>query len=210
VSRGNARWAGADDRTALDLTLPDGGRARFRPLVPDDAQSLERGFELLSQQSRYMRFLRDKPELSGPEIAAFTTPDGTEHEAIGVALLDADGGERPAGVARYYRTRDAQAAEFALTVIDHAQSRRLGALLLGFIAGVARDRGIARFLALVHRDNHVMRHILSDLGAVTGSRLGDDVEIVLPLQQDVADYPATPSGDAMRMAQNARQRRDVP
>jgi hypothetical protein len=46
-----------------EATLRDGCRVEVRPVSPADAELLLRGFERLSEKSRYRRFLCSIPEL---------------------------------------------------------------------------------------------------------------------------------------------------
>ena len=46
------------------VTLRDGTRVRLRPIQPDDKHLLVRGFERLSEDSRYRRFFIPMSELS--------------------------------------------------------------------------------------------------------------------------------------------------
>ena len=55
-------------------------------LEPYDKQALARGFERLSSESRYRRFLSAKKSLTADELRFFTELDGVNHAAV--AALD--------------------------------------------------------------------------------------------------------------------------
>jgi hypothetical protein len=70
-----------------------------RPIRPQDAAPLRAGFERLSEQSRYRRFLSPMQELSGPMLRYLTEVDHHDHEAL--IAVGADG--TIVGVARSVR-----------------------------------------------------------------------------------------------------------
>src|SRR5688572_16345730 len=122
------------------VTLRGGSRVRVRPIRRSDAKLLLRGFERLSDESRYQRFLSPMPELSESMVRYLTDVDHHDHEAL-VALDDASG--EGVGVARFVRDpQRPERAEAAVTVIDDWQGRGVGTLLLELLAGRARQEGI--------------------------------------------------------------------
>src|ERR1043166_9328855 len=103
------------------LTLKDGTRMLFRPIVPEDKDLLVEGFAHLSPQTRFRRFLGYMDKLRPPLLRYLTEIDYVEHFAwVG---MDADTGGR-IGVARYVRMRDdPAAAEAAIVIVDEYQGR---------------------------------------------------------------------------------------
>jgi len=81
------------------VTLRDGSRVTVRPIRPQDAAPLRAGFERLSDESRYRRFLSPMQELSGPMLRYLTEVDHHDHEAL--IAVGADG--TIVGVARSVR-----------------------------------------------------------------------------------------------------------
>ena len=145
------------------VVLRDGSKALIRQVQPADAPLLADGFARLSPQSRRMRFLARKDQLSAAELRYLTDVDHHDHEALG-ALDQADG--RGVGVARYVRdAEDPDAAEIAVTIIDDWQGRGLGTELLTRLSARARSEGICRFTALVAEDNVAMTGLLRKMGA---------------------------------------------
>jgi RimJ/RimL family protein N-acetyltransferase len=157
-------WTGRPGRSASGrVVLRDGSKVVIRPVHHDDAPLLADGFARLSSESRQLRFLRPKDELSRAELRYFTVVDHHDHEALG-ALDHADG--RGVGVARYVRDADdPHSAEIAVTVVDDWQGRGLGTELLAQLSGRARVEGIRRFTALVSADNAAMSALLRRLCA---------------------------------------------
>jgi RimJ/RimL family protein N-acetyltransferase len=155
------RWAAA--ASGKTVVLRDGSKVLVRPVQRSDAPLLADGFTRLSAESRRMRFLTRKDQLSAAELRYFTDLDHHDHEALG-ALDHADG--RGVGIARYVRdTTDPQAAEIAVTIIDDWQGRGLGTELLARLSDRACTAGICRFTALVAADNQAMTGLLRNFGA---------------------------------------------
>ena len=163
------------------VVLRDGSDVLIRQVQRGDAPLLADGFADLSAESRRLRFLSVKPELSAAELRYFTEVDHHDHEALG-ALNQVDG--RGLAVARYIRhTEDPEAAEFAVAVVDDWQGRGLGTELLRQLTDRAGQEGIRRFTALVVADNPsvvgLLRNIGTDVRAVR--RESDTIEYDIKL-----------------------------
>src|SRR3954468_19524164 len=105
------------------VRLRDGSTVIVRPVRPDDRGLFVAGFERMSGESRYRRFMSQKKRLSERELDFFTDLDHDRHEAIGA--IDLTTGEG-AGVARMHRREDdPSVAEAAVTVVDDWQGRGL-------------------------------------------------------------------------------------
>jgi EmrB/QacA subfamily drug resistance transporter len=165
--------------TAGTVALRDGSKVVIGQVRRADAPLLADGFARLSPESRRLRFLRRKDELTPAELRYFTDIDHHDHEALG-ALNHADG--RGVGVARYVRDADdPHSAEIALTIVDDWQGRGLGTELLAQLSGRARAEGIRRFTALVSADNAAMTALLRRLRADPVHREYGTVEYEIPL-----------------------------
>lgn len=142
--------------------LRDGTRVVVRPIEPDDKQALLAGFERLSEQSRYRRFLTPTPRLTETQLRYLTEVDHEWHEAV-IAFAEETG--EPLGVARYVRVPDhPTTAEPAVTVVDDWQGRGLGSMLLDEISERARAAGVERFSATVLATNEPIIALLDHLG----------------------------------------------
>ena len=165
------------------VLLRDGSAVLIREVRSGDAPLLAEGFARLSYESRQLRFLTGKPNLTPAELRYFTEIDHHDHEALG-ALNPVDG--RGLGIARYIRhAEDPAGAEVAVTVIDEWQRRGLGTELLNRLADRARQEGIRHFTALVSSDNAGVQGLLRE--SLVGARVTDresgavEYEIPLPL-----------------------------
>jgi GNAT superfamily N-acetyltransferase len=165
----------------MSVALRDGSAVDVRPVRPDDRDLLREGFERLSPESRYRRFLSPIDHLSEEWLTYLTDVDHHDHEAL--AAVDPATG-RGVGIARYVRLEDRpDAAEAAVTVADDWQGRGVGTLLLELLAARAREEGVERFTALMLAANDDMRELLERLGPVrvVDRELGTvEVEAELP------------------------------
>jgi RimJ/RimL family protein N-acetyltransferase len=176
----------ADSRPRLPIgraVLRDGSVVHIRPIGPEDKELLRVGFQRLSEESRYRRFLRPVKRLSEHDQTYFTEVDHVNHEAL-VAL--GPHGSEPVGVARFIRLPDPQAAEVAIAVIDEWQARGVGTLLLHELVERARAVGVRRFTATCLADNREAIDLLQQLGAtrIEGSDAGV-VELTIQLPDEV-------------------------
>lgn len=178
---------------SIEFPLRDGTLVVIRPILASDVVRVRDGFERLSPESRYRRFMSVVDELSDEQVHHLTNVDHEDHMAW-VALDPLDPGRRGLGVARYVRVvNEPSVAEAAVTVVDPHQGRGLGSVLLGVLALSALRNGIRTFRAFVLQANAPMLAILRDLGARAeheGSSLG--VDVTLPANAE--DLPDTPAG----------------
>jgi RimJ/RimL family protein N-acetyltransferase len=148
-----------------EFTLMDGTRIVMRPIEPGDKAGIAHGFDHLSEESRYRRFMGGVKRLTPPVLRALTEVDHENHEAW-VAFAPDEPGSPGIGVARYVRLRDEpDIAEPAVTVVDEYQGRGLGTTMMDVLARDAVSHGIGRFRAYVLVDNHPIIKILRRLGA---------------------------------------------
>ncbi len=163
------------------IALRDGSHVRIRQGHSSDRELLLRGFERLSPESRYRRFLAPMPELTDSMVGYLTEIDHHDHEAM--IAIDEQTGEG-VGVSRYVRDADRhEVAEVAVTVIDDWQGRGLGTLLLEVISARAREEGITTFTALMLAANDEMLDMLKRFAPVriVDRELGRiEVEVPIP------------------------------
>ncbi|HEY0632566.1 MAG TPA: GNAT family N-acetyltransferase [Thermoleophilaceae bacterium] len=156
--------------------LRDGSTVIVRPVRPEDRDLFAAGFERMSGESRYRRFMSHKKKLSERELDFFTRLDHDLHEAIG-AIDEATG--EGAGVARMHRRDDDPAvAEAAVTVVDDWQGRGLGGLLLERLTDRARELGVKHFEASLFTTNRAMLKLFQKLGCMRSEREGLDVLVI--------------------------------
>lgn len=181
----DARRYHARERLADDSTL------LIRAINRDDAAALEAGFRQLSPQSVHQRFFESRRQLSQAEIEFYTHLDFDRHVGLAGFVDDGDG-PTPAATARYVRSDDvdADAAEMAFVVLDAYQGKGIGSHMFRHLAGIARRRGIKRFVADVLPDNYAMLTVLRRGGyPVRRFRKGDLLRVEVQLDGTVVDTP---------------------
>lgn len=181
-------------------TLKDGLEITLRDVVPTDSELIRIGFDQLSNQSRYFRFMAARKTLSEGELVRFSALNDRNHAAIGGFCL-ANKKPQPVGIARYVRLAVEEAdAEIAITVVDEQQQRGVGTLLLGSLAKNAQENGVARFVALIDRKNTAMRGLMAAAGGEEDESSGPEVKVFLPIYQDPDRYPNNRIGTFIRQA----------
>lgn len=168
--------------------LKDGTPAVLRAVLPTDKPFLVEGFRLLSDTSRYRRFLHYKARLTPDELRYFTEVDGANHYALGV-LVSQDGVDIPAGIGRIVRggPGDTETAEMALTVLDDFQSRGVGRLLVEHLMVAARERRILRVRWTLLASNDPMRRLIRRVAP--DARTVDRDGAVLTIEAGIRPHP---------------------
>lgn len=183
----------------LEYLTSNGDRVRIRPVRPADKAGLRRGFERLSFESRYRRFLAHKKYLSDSDLSFVDESGRGRHYALVALALDASEREQACvGVARFVRLAEAGCvAEMAVTVIDDYQRRGIGKALTRRLLADARSSGITRVRVTLLADNVPMRRLIaSAFGTVAVKREGGLVSAELPLP-DAEGVDNARSGEAL-------------
>jgi acetyltransferase len=143
------------------FTTLDGQTLWLRPICPDDADALRRGFARLTPEQVRQRAFRRMAELSVEAAERLATVD----PAIGAAYVvtDADGEVR--AEARLYVDASHYGAEFALVVDPSLTGRGVGRALMQRLLAEAAARGLHVLWGDVLTDNAVMLDFVRQLGA---------------------------------------------
>jgi RimJ/RimL family protein N-acetyltransferase len=144
-------------------TLKNGSSVFLRPIKPSDSPLILSLFDKLSDNARYLRFLRHMEELPQDMLYRFTHVDYMSEFAL-VAVLQENGGDAIAAVSRYAYGGGGEPADLAEVVRDDMQNVGLGALMLKKIVEIGREHGIDRFTSMMDSQNKAMKHILAKLG----------------------------------------------
>lgn len=171
------------------VQLDDGSEVLIRPLRPEDKPLLAEGFQHLSTDTVYKRFLQPRGALTPGELAALTEIDHVDHEAFGA--IDPVTGQG-VGVARYVRDAERpHVAEPAVVVVDAWQGRGLGAKLLRRLCDHATANGIRIFSAPLLASNEAIIALFEQFGEVIGKREEGPVlelDVELPVHTDAPDH----------------------
>ncbi|MET0405198.1 MAG: GNAT family N-acetyltransferase [Cystobacter sp.] len=164
------------------VMLEDGTWAEVRMVRREDAVLLREGFTRLSPHTRFQRFQSAKSRLSDEEVRYLTDVDGERHVALCVVTWDDLGREVGLGVARFFRLESMpEVAEAAITVVDDAQGKGLGRLLMNSLTEAARERGVARFEFRVLAGNLPMYRLIQALGPCEPQQEGEVLCFSVPL-----------------------------
>ena len=159
-----------------EVTAEDGQRFRLRPIRPEDAAALQRGFKRLSADDVRRRFFAPVAELT-PEVAARLSQIDYDRELVLVIEDPASPGDLLGG-ARIAMDPDRRRAEFAATIRTDQQGRGLGRLALERVLEHARRRGVEEVWGTILADNQAMQGLATDLG-LTLRRDPDEPDVVI-------------------------------
>lgn len=153
-----------------------GVRWLIRPLRPEDEPLMRRFHENLSDVSVYFRYLHPyklsartsherltrvcSGEGGRDVVLAATAPAGAEEAILAIGRLSPLDG-------------DASGAELAVVVADPWQRKGLGTAMTHRLVQEARERGFARVVAHIHRDNDAMRKLCAASGFRESGRFVD-------------------------------------
>jgi acetyltransferase len=167
----------------------------IRRITPDDRDALRAGFERLSDESRYRRFLSPIARLSDGQLDYLTRIDHHDHEAL--VAVDASDAAGIVGVARFVRSGEAE-AEPAIVVADDWHGKGLGTALLEDLARRSREEGIERYRALVLAENEEALRLLRRVGEVRQHSAGAELEVEVVL--NVEPSPERSLGTVLKAA----------
>lgn len=147
-------------------TLRDGAAITLRLLLPEDRKGLKDGFERLSANSRYQRFMSPMDELPDRYLEYLTDIDYRTHFAVVAGIEDPVRFELEGlGIARFITLDDFEdEAELAITVADEAQGRGLGVILMEVLLRAAQERGLRALRAEVLPTNEGMQKLAKKFG----------------------------------------------
>ncbi len=160
---------------ARHVVLADGREIILRPIRPEDAEMEQAFVHELSEESRYLRFMRALDELTPEMLMRFTQID-YDREMAFVAIFTQGEETMEIGVARYSLQPDGETAEFAVVIADAWQGCGLGSLLLEAVMDAARQRGVRLLMGEVLPHNTGMLKLAARMGFERlGSSIDDDV-----------------------------------
>lgn len=128
------------------IPLRQGETALVRPILPSDKSILNAAYKMLSDESKYTRFLTLMRQLNSYQLAYLTEVDQINHVAWGIGLP-----HRPdipgIAIGRSVRIKEEpDTVEIAITVLDEFQSQGVGTFLLALLYRVAQHQGDVRQL----------------------------------------------------------------
>ena len=149
--------------TAFDITLRDGRAVHVRAVLPTDEDEFVQAFGRLSEDARYMRFMRyvREPNRERLRNALASFPE----EGMGlVATVPAGDGFDIVASAVYLLEGDRSTCEFAITVASEFAGVGLASMLLSALIAEAKAHGLAEMDGFVLSANQPMLRLARRLG----------------------------------------------
>lgn len=175
--------------------LTDGQRVQLRLMRPSDKEMLREGFELLSADSRYARFMSPKSRLTETELEYLTDVDGVNHFAMGAIRRRFVSTDEGIGSARFVRLVDQpDTAEPAVTVLDEFQGKGLGSILLQRLIEAAWERDVRWFVSELLAENKASKRMIESLSPEVKFRHSGDGALVATLPVPEPDRTPTAPG----------------
>jgi acetyltransferase len=159
----------------IDAGLRDGRTVHIRAMAPADEAELLQAFDRLSQDARYMRFMRfvSQPDRARLHAVLASFPE----KGIGiVATVPADDGIDIVGSAIAVFAAERPACEFAITVASAFGGTGLATLLMRTLIDEAARRGMREMEGFVLATNRSMLRLATRLG-FSISRDPDDATV---------------------------------
>lgn len=186
------RYAGSYEEA---VHLMDGQRVHLRLMRPSDKEMLREGFENLSPDSRYARFMATKSKLTEGELRYLTEVDGVDHFALGAIRRRFVSKDEGVGSARFVRLTDQpDTAEPAVTVLDGFQGKGLGAILLQRLIEAAWERDVRWFVTELLAENTASKRMFESLSPEVKFRHSGDGALVATLPVPEPDRTPTAPG----------------
>jgi acetyltransferase len=140
-----------------------GQAVTLRPLRPEDVDIEATFLTGLSPETRHNRLLGGMIKITREYLEKLTCVDFSRDVAIAATVMLEDR-EVLIGVARYVRTPDAHACEFAVVIADEWQGKSIGKRLLLKLIEIARGRGLREIYGEILSSNHRMLEFCRKLG----------------------------------------------
>ena len=156
----------------FDLSLRDGLSVHIREICISDEAEFLQAFEGLSQEARYMRFMRivREPDLNRVRKALASFPEG----GVGVvATVPAADGIDIVGSAVSVFSHDLSRCEFAITVASAFSGKGLATALMKTIIDESTRRGPEKMEGFVLAENRRMLGLARRLGFSITPEPGD-------------------------------------
>jgi len=150
-----------DSGSIETFTTPDGSVLTLRPIRPDDAAALRRGFARLTPDQVRLRTFHRVNELSAAAAERMTRIDPETTTAY--VAVDADGEIR--GEARMHADVATDSAEFGIAVDPAFTQQGIGRRLMQHLVDDARRRDLDELWGDVLAQNQAMIEFAKALGA---------------------------------------------
>jgi RimJ/RimL family protein N-acetyltransferase len=160
IQRGQTMKSGF---TAVDITLRDGRAVYIRAMRPADEAEILQAFDRLSQDARYMRFMRTVREVNLERLRKTLASFPSCGLGI-VATVPAADGIDIVGAAIFVLGGDPSTCEFAITIAADYGGAGLGRTILTALIDAAKRRGLKEMEGFVLASNKSMLGLAARVG----------------------------------------------
>jgi RimJ/RimL family protein N-acetyltransferase len=151
--------------TGLGFQTRDGLAYSLQRVTLADEGPLAEFMLRLSEQTRWLRFMTARPcspQVVRAEVARMLA--GAAGDSITLVVTEAHGGSGAvAAVAELVCDRESGTGEVGVVVIDHAQRKGIGSLLLRQLLQIAQELGLAHLHGDILAENYAMRRLIQAL-----------------------------------------------
>lgn len=147
----------------VTLAGKDGGSYRIRPIRQSDAASLMRGYDAMTDTSKWFRLLHSVPHLTESMAMQFCEPDPERDLCVVLEGRGALEGEILGG-ARISGAVDGVRAEFSVSLRPEAQGLGLARKALETVFAVAKEMGYTQIWGSIHQRNESMLRLAKKMG----------------------------------------------
>ncbi|VYU37400.1 protein lysine acetyltransferase [Metakosakonia massiliensis] len=156
------------------ITLKNGERCLFRPILPEDEPQLQQFIALVTKEDLYYRYFSEINEFTHDDLANMTQID-YDREMAFVAVRQKGNEEEIMGVTRAISDPDNIDAEFAVLVRSDLKGLGLGRRLLEKLISYTRDHGLRRLNGITMPNNRGMITLARKLGFDVDIQLEDGI-----------------------------------
>lgn len=156
------------------VTLKNGDRCLFRPILPEDEPQLQRFISQVTKEDLYYRYFSEINEFTHDDLANMTQID-YDREMAFVAVRQQTGSEEIIGVTRAISDPDNIDAEFAVLVRSDLKGLGLGRRLLEKLIAYTRDHGLSRLNGITMPHNQGMVALARKLGFSVDIQLDEGI-----------------------------------
>jgi len=186
--------------TGLAFQTRDGRAYTLRRVRPADAGLLGEFLCGLSAQTRWLRYMTARPcspEFVHAEVARMVA--GSAGNSITLIVTKArDRSEAVVAVAELACTRESGTAEVGVVVIDDAQRKGIGSLLLQQLLRIAQELGLTHLHADMLAENYAIQRLIKALQlSYTATIQSGEMHIIVGVPEETTVSPARAALRAM-------------
>jgi protein lysine acetyltransferase len=148
--------------------LANGLQVALRDVDVDDGPAIAEGFQQLSEDTRFKRFLTGTSRLTGPMLRSVVNVDGVDRVGLLLVWPRASQDDVLLGEGSFIRDHeDPTLAEAAVIIADEVQGMGAGRFMIRALADAALELGVTKFLATMSPSNEPALRMLQSVGEMS-------------------------------------------